>query len=78
MRTMADLIDAARARPGELTLASTGPASPSLIAFEMLKRAANVQMTYVPFPGNAPSVNAVLGGHHMSLTMRTRILAIVR
>jgi tripartite-type tricarboxylate transporter receptor subunit TctC len=62
-RTMADLIDAARARPGELTLASTGPASPSQIAFEMLKRAANVQMTYVPFPGNAPTVNAVLGGH---------------
>jgi tripartite-type tricarboxylate transporter receptor subunit TctC len=62
-RTMADLTNAARAQPGELTLASTGPASPSQIAFEMLKRAANVQMTYVPFPGNAPTVNAVLGGH---------------
>src|SRR5437763_16671653 len=29
----------------------------------MLKRKANVQMTYVPFPGNAPTVNAVLGAH---------------
>jgi tripartite-type tricarboxylate transporter receptor subunit TctC len=29
----------------------------------MLERAANVQMIYVPFPGNAPTVNAVLGGH---------------
>jgi tripartite-type tricarboxylate transporter receptor subunit TctC len=46
-----------------LTFASTGPASPSQIAFEMLERAANVQMIYVPFPGNAPTVNAVLGGH---------------
>jgi tripartite-type tricarboxylate transporter receptor subunit TctC len=62
-RTMSDLINAARAKPGELTLASTGPASPSHIAFEMLKRAANIQMIYVPFPGNAPTVNAVLGGH---------------
>src|SRR3977135_3505015 len=62
-RTMADLINAARAKPGELTLASTGPASPSHIAFEILKRAANVQMTYVPFPGHAPTVNAVLGAH---------------
>ena len=62
-RTMADLVTAAGAKPGELTLASTGPASPSHIAFEMLKRAANVQMIYVPFPGNAPTVNAVLGGH---------------
>jgi tripartite-type tricarboxylate transporter receptor subunit TctC len=62
-RTMADLINAARVKPGELTLASTGPASPSHIAFEMLKREAKVQMTYVPFPGNAPTVNAVLGAH---------------
>jgi tripartite-type tricarboxylate transporter receptor subunit TctC len=62
-RTMADLVNAARAKPGELTLASTGPASPSHIAFEMLKREAKVQMTYVPFPGNAPTVNAVLGAH---------------
>jgi tripartite-type tricarboxylate transporter receptor subunit TctC len=62
-RTMADLTNVARAKPGELTLASTGPASPSHIAFEILKRAANVQMTYVPFPGNAPTVNAVLGAH---------------
>jgi tripartite-type tricarboxylate transporter receptor subunit TctC len=62
-RTMADLVNAARGKPGELTLASTGPASPSHIAFEMLKREAKVQMTYVPFPGNAPTVNAVLGAH---------------
>jgi tripartite-type tricarboxylate transporter receptor subunit TctC len=62
-RTMADLTNAARAKPSELTLASTGPASPSQIAFEMLKHVANVQMTYVPFPGNAATVNAVLGGH---------------
>jgi tripartite-type tricarboxylate transporter receptor subunit TctC len=62
-RTMADLTSAARARPGQLTLASTGPASPSHVAFEMLKRAAGLDMIYVPFPGNAPTVNAVLGGH---------------
>jgi len=62
-RTMADLTRAARAKPGELTLASTGPASPSHVAFEMLKRAAKLEMIYVPFPGNAPTINAVLGGH---------------
>src|SRR5436853_5770410 len=62
-RTMADLTEAARAKPGELTLASTGPASPSHVAFEMLKRTAKLDMIYVPFPGNAPTINAVLGGH---------------
>jgi len=62
-RTMADLTSAARAKPGQLTFASTGPASPSHVAFEMLKRAAGLEMIYVPFPGNAPTINAVLGGH---------------
>src|SRR5262249_9164257 len=61
--TMADLTNAARARPGQLIFASTGPASPSHVGFEMLKRAASLDMIYVPFPGNAPTINAVLGGH---------------
>jgi tripartite-type tricarboxylate transporter receptor subunit TctC len=62
-RTLADMLAAARARPGELTLASIGPATATQIAFEMLKRAANVDMTFVPYPGTPPAVNALLGGH---------------
>jgi len=65
-RTLADLLDAARAKPAELTLASSGPASPFQIGFEMLKRVANVDMTFVPYPGVAPAVNALLGGHVIS------------
>ena len=60
-RTLADLMNAARARPGELTLASIGPGSTFHLGFEMLKRAAKVDMTFVPYPGNAPALNAVLG-----------------
>ena len=33
------------------------------IAFEVLKRAANINMTYVPYPGSAPAVNALMGNH---------------
>ena len=62
-RTLADLLDAARARPGDLTWASTGTANGNQIVFEMLRRAADVNMTYVPYPGGAPVVTAVLGGH---------------
>jgi tripartite-type tricarboxylate transporter receptor subunit TctC len=62
-RSLADLLDAARSNPGGLTLASSGPASPFQIGFEILKRAANVNMTFVPFPGGVPAVNALLGGH---------------
>jgi tripartite-type tricarboxylate transporter receptor subunit TctC len=62
-RTLADLIDAARAKPGELSHASVGPGSTQHIAFELFKLLANVRMVYVPFNGNGPSLNALLGGH---------------
>jgi tripartite-type tricarboxylate transporter receptor subunit TctC len=62
-RSLADLLDAARAKPGTLTVASSGPASPFQIGFEILRRAANVNMTFVPFFGGPPAINALLGGH---------------
>ena len=62
-RTVAELLDAARAKPGELTLGSGGPGSSLHIAFEVLKRAAGVNMTYVPYAGSGPAINALLGGH---------------
>jgi tripartite-type tricarboxylate transporter receptor subunit TctC len=62
-RTLPDLINAARAKPGELTLASIGPGTATHIAFEMLRRAANIDMTFLPYPGTAPAVTALLGGH---------------
>jgi len=62
-RTLGDLLGAARAKPGALTLASIGPASLVQIAFEMLKRAAGIDMTFVPYAGTAPAVNALLGSH---------------
>jgi tripartite-type tricarboxylate transporter receptor subunit TctC len=60
---LADLLDAARANPGDFTLASVGPATSLQIAFEKLKRAANVEMTFVAYPGAAPAINALLGEH---------------
>jgi tripartite-type tricarboxylate transporter receptor subunit TctC len=62
-RTLPDLLEAARAKPGELTLASIGPGSVTHIGFEMLKRASGTAMTFVPYPGMAPAVNALLGEH---------------
>ena len=62
-RTLTELLDAARARPGELNLASLGPATAQHIAFELLKRRANVNMSFVSYPGNVPAINALMGGH---------------
>jgi len=59
--TLADLISAARARPGTLTMASNGPGTSSQIAVEMLKRAAKIDMTFIPYSGYTPAIAAVMG-----------------
>jgi len=62
-KTLADFLKAAKTKPGTLSYGSTGPASTAHIAGELLKRAAGIELIYVPFPGTPPVVNAVLGGH---------------
>jgi tripartite-type tricarboxylate transporter receptor subunit TctC len=63
-RSLADLLTAARSRPGELTMAAFGPGTINQIAQESLKRAAKVDWTYVPYQaGDPPAVAALLGGH---------------
>jgi len=62
IRSLADLIAAAKAKPGALTFASAGKASPSHLCGEMLKRQAGIDMTHVPYSGSAPAMNAVLAG----------------
>lgn len=62
-RTLGDLVAAAKAKPGGLTLATVGPATTQHIAGEVFKRTAGIDLTYVPYTGGAPAVNALLGGH---------------
>jgi len=62
-RTLDEFLGAARAKPGGLTLGSIGPASLSQIAFEKLKQAADVKITFVPYTGTSLAVSAILGGH---------------
>ena len=62
-RSLQDFVQAAKAKPGELSYATVGPATTQHIAGESLKRALQVNLTYVPYTGGAPAVNAILGGH---------------
>jgi tripartite-type tricarboxylate transporter receptor subunit TctC len=66
-RALSDLIADARAKPGNLTMAFQGPATSQHVGAEKLKRAAGIDMINVPFPGSAPAVNAILGGHVAAL-----------
>ena len=67
LKSMADMIAMAKAKPGSVTVASAGTGNPTHIGFEVLKSATGLDMTYVPFPGAAPAVNALLGGHITSV-----------
>jgi len=60
-RTLGELLDDARRKPGQVTMASIGPGSSFQLGFEMLNRAAKAKMIFVPYPGNGPALNAVLG-----------------
>jgi tripartite-type tricarboxylate transporter receptor subunit TctC len=62
-RTLNELVAGARAKPGELSLASVGPHSTQHMAIERFKRQAGIDITYVTYPGGAPAINALMGQH---------------
>jgi tripartite-type tricarboxylate transporter receptor subunit TctC len=62
LRSVDDLLKAARARPGALDYASPGIATPHHMAMELFKLRAKVSITHIPFSGTAGAVNAVLSG----------------
>jgi tripartite-type tricarboxylate transporter receptor subunit TctC len=63
IKTFADLIRMAKAKPGEVTLAGSGTNSANHAAAERLNIVANVKTTYVPFKGTGDLTTAVLGQH---------------
>lgn len=60
IHTLADFLKRAQSKPGAVSYGSTGPASIVHIAGELLKRDAKVDITYVPYPGSPPAMNATL------------------
>src|SRR5262245_30746221 len=61
-KSLAELVADAKAQPGKLTLANSGTGSHTHITAAVLARAANIQVTDVPY-GAAQVVSNVLGGH---------------
>ena len=61
-KTMADLIEAAKAKPGSLSFAHAGTGTSTHLAGELLKSLAKIDLNAIPYKGGAPSINDLLGG----------------
>jgi tripartite-type tricarboxylate transporter receptor subunit TctC len=62
MKSVADLVAAAKAKPGALNFASGGNGTPPHLAGELFKRVAGVDIIHVPYNGAVAGVAAVLSG----------------
>lgn len=60
-RTLKDLVDAARGKPGTLSYGSSGAGSIQHITGELLKRQAGAELVHVPYKGIAPALVDVVG-----------------
>ncbi len=62
VKNVKELVALARARPGQLNFGSAGHGSTNHLVSEMLKLAANINMTHVPYKGVAAAMTDVIAG----------------
>lgn len=63
LKTFADLVKEAKAKPGQVTYGTPGIATGTHLMMEMLTQQAGIEMLHVPYKGLAPLTTAILGGH---------------
>jgi tripartite-type tricarboxylate transporter receptor subunit TctC len=63
VRSTAELIALAKARPGQLNFATSGPGSTNHLSGELFKSIAGVKVTFVSYKGGGPAVTDLMGGH---------------
>ena len=62
LKTVKDLVDAAKAQPGRLSYASQGNGTSAHLAGEMFENLAKVKMLHIPYRGAGPAMTDLLGG----------------
>jgi tripartite-type tricarboxylate transporter receptor subunit TctC len=63
IKSVADLIAAAKAKPNGLNYGSGGPGSMHHLSTELLESMANIKMTHVPYKATPPAMNDLIAGH---------------
>ena len=61
-KNVAELIALAKAKPGELSFASSGNGQSTHLSAELFNAMAGVKMNHVPYKGSAPALTDVMGG----------------
>ena len=61
-KTVKDLVDDAKQRPGQIAYASAGNFGASHVCMEMFCQAAGIKLLHVPYRGGGPALAALLGG----------------
>ncbi|MCA3339641.1 MAG: tripartite tricarboxylate transporter substrate binding protein [Roseomonas sp.] len=62
-RTVADVVAAARAKPGDLSIGSSGQGSATHFLIEQVMAAAGINLTHVPYRGSSQSVPDLIAGN---------------
>lgn len=62
MQGLAEVVARAKAKPGELKIGSVGAGSAHHLIAEMLKAAAGIDLTHVPYRGEAPAIPDLVAG----------------
>src|ERR1700744_5887309 len=60
--TLADMIAAAKAKPGSLSFAHSGTGTSTHLAGDLLISLAHIDINAIPYKGGAPAINDLLGG----------------
>jgi tripartite-type tricarboxylate transporter receptor subunit TctC len=63
LKTVADVIAAAKAKPNGLNYGSGGPGSMHHLSTELLQSLTGIQMTHVPYKATPPAMNDLIAGH---------------
>src|SRR6186997_374272 len=63
VKSVADLVQLAKEKPGQLSFASVGPGTIHHLNAEMFKSIFNIDVVHVPYKGSAPALQDVVGGH---------------
>ena len=70
-KTFNDYVEAARKTPGAINYGSTGNGTSPHLLMEEVAAAAKVQLTHVPYKGNADLMQSLIGGHVMAASDAT-------